>query len=280
MESDASVMLRNFQSFAKVCAVAVALWTYSPAIRADNLPPGLEGVGIQQRLNATIPQNLSFRDEQGHAVRLGDYFGRVPVVLTFNYFDCPMLCPLELNDLLRAMRAVSPDAGKDFLVLSVSIDAHDAPARAAEKEQWYVERYGRPHGAEGWHFLTGEQPAIDALTEAVGFHYQRDAKSGQMAHAPGLVVATREGRLSRYLLGLEYSPRDLQFALMDAADGRIGSLTEQLLLFCFHYDPEAGRYNFVILRAVRAAGILTVLGLAAFMTTLIRRERRRSSRSC
>jgi protein SCO1 len=257
--------------------MAVALWSGAPAVHADSLPPGLAGVGIQQRLNESLPLNLPFRDEHGRAVRLGDYFGRVPVVLTLNYFDCPMLCPLELNDLLRAMRAVSPSAGQDFLVLSVSIDSRDTPARAMEKQQWYVERYGRPRGAEGWHFLTGEQQAIDELTGAVGFHYQRDAESGQLAHAAGIVVSTREGRLSRYLLGLEYSPRDLQFALMDAAEGRIGSISEQLLLFCFHYDPEAGRYNFVILRAVRAAGVMTVLGLAAFMAMLMRRERRRSS---
>ena len=257
--------------------MAVAVWSASPTVYADSLPPALAGVGIQQRLNESLPLNLTFHDEHGRAVRLGDYFGRVPVVMTFNYFDCPMLCPLELNDVVRAMRAVSPDAGKDFLVLSVSIDPHDTPARAAEKQQWYVERYGRPSGTDGWHFLTGEQQAIDELTSAVGFHYQRDAESGQFAHAAGIVVSTREGRLSRYLLGLEYSPRDLQFALMDAAQGRIGSISEQLLLFCFHYDPEAGRYNFVVLRAVRAAGVITVLGLAAFMTMLMRRERRRSS---
>lgn len=272
-------MLNPFQSFARTGVVVLALWTAASVVHADSvpLPPGLQGVSIQQRLNESIPLNLTFRDEQGHSVRLGDYFGRIPVVLTFNYFDCPMLCPLELNDLLRAMRAISPEAGKDFVVLSVSIDAHDTPAQAAAKQQWYVERYRRPHGAEGWHFLTGETHAIDELTTAVGFHYQRDAASGQLAHAAGIVVATRDGRLSRYLLGLEYSPRDLQFALMDAAEGRIGSFAEQLLLFCFHYDPEAGRYNFVILSAVRAAGLMTVLGLAAFMTTLIRRERRRSS---
>lgn len=277
MESDAVVMFRDLQSFVWGSAVAVALWSSSTTVHADRLPAGLAGVGIQQRLNESLPLNLAFRDEHGRAVRLGDYFGRVPVVMTFNYFDCPMLCPLELNDVVRAMRAVSPDAGKDFLVLSVSIDPHDTSAQAAEKQQWYVERYGRPGGGDGWHFLTGEQPAIDALTRAVGFQYQRDAESGQFAHAAGIVVSTREGRLSRYLLGLEYSPRDLQFALMDAADGRIGSISEQLLLFCFHYDPEAGRYNFVVLRAVRAAGVMTVLGLAAFMGMLMRRERRRSS---
>ncbi|HEX7794587.1 MAG TPA: SCO family protein [Vicinamibacterales bacterium] len=274
-------MFRNLRSLvctgAVAIAMAVGLWSGSPTVHADRLPPGLEGVGIQQRLNQSIPLNLPFRDEHGQAVRLGDYFGRVPVVMTFNYFDCPMLCPLELNDLVRAMRAVSPDAGKDFLVLSVSIDPHDTSGRAAEKQQWYVERYGRSHGADGWHFLTGEQQAIDELTGAVGFHYQRDAQSGQLAHAAGIIVSTREGRLSRYLLGLEYSPRDLQFALMDAAEGRIGSLSEQLLLFCFHYDPEAGRYNFVVLHAVRAAGVMTVLGLAALMTMLMRRERRRAS---
>jgi protein SCO1/2 len=196
-------MQRDLRSFSRAGALVVALWA-----GLNGRSRGQPAAGPRRRrpsaaIECIAPQDLVFRDEQGHPVRLGDYFGRVPVVLTFNYFDCPMLCPLELSDLLRAMRAISPIAGKDFLVLSVSIDPHDTSARAAEKQQWYVERYGRPTGPEGWHFLTGEQQAIDELTSAVGFHYQRDAKSGQLAHAAGIVVSTPEGRLSRYLLGLE-----------------------------------------------------------------------------
>jgi protein SCO1/2 len=272
------MMAMRYRFSTQASAIVVAVWATAVLAYADGPPAGLEHVGIEQRLNQPLPLDLAFQDETGRSVRLGDYFGSLPVVVTLNYFDCPMLCPLELNDLLRAMRALSSNAGTQFLVLTVSIDAHDTPSQAAEKQQWYVERYGRPSGARGWHFLTGRQDAIDALATATGFRYQRDAESGQLAHAAGIFVATPGGRLSRYLLGLEYAPRDLQLALTDASRGRIGSLTDQLLLFCFHYDPEAGRYNFFILRAIRGAGVVTVLGLVAFTAILFRRERFTSSR--
>jgi|SRR5579864_6103442 len=234
---------------------------------------GLENVRIEQKLAARLPLNVAFRDEHGDAVRLGDFFGRVPVILTFNYYDCPMLCPLELNDLLRAVRAIPLDLGSQFQIVTISIDPNDTPARAAEKQQWYLERYSRSHGAAGWHFLTGTSESIAVLADAVGFRYARDPRSGQYAHIAGIVVATPDGRLARYLFGLEYSARDLKLALVDASGGRIGSLADQMLLLCFHYDPESGRYGLAILRAIRAGGLMTALGLCGLMAVMFRRER-------
>lgn len=246
------------------------------AAAPDDRPAGLANVGLEQKLNAVAPLDASFRDENGHVVRLGDYFGRVPVILTLNYYECPMLCPLVLNDLLRAIRAISLNLGTDFNILTISINPEDTPAQAAEKKHWYVERYRRAGGAEGWHFLTGDSASIGRLARAVGFQYDRDPQTGQYAHVAGLIIATPEGRLSRYFFGLEYSARDLRLGLVDASNGRIGSLADQFLLFCFHYDDKAGRYNFAVLRAVRAGGVLTVFGLGTLMTILFRRERRES----
>ncbi|HEY7288417.1 MAG TPA: SCO family protein [Vicinamibacterales bacterium] len=261
-------------------AVAIAIVLVACAARQataaipDDRPVGLAAVGIDQRLGDSLPLDLRFHDEHGNTVRLADYFGRLPVILTLNYFDCPMLCPLELNDVLRAARAMPLNLGSDYQILTVSIDPDDTPARAIEKQHWFAERYGRPGGATGWHFLTGDADAIRSLTQAVGFRYSRDQASGQYAHVAGLMVVTPDGRLTRYFFGLEYSPRDVRLALVDASNGRIGSIADQVLLFCFHYDESAGRYNFAIVRAVRAGGILTVFGLGALMTVMFRRERR------
>jgi protein SCO1/2 len=249
------------------------LFLVSVTARADDLPAGLTHVGVDQKLNEQVPLHLVFRDEHGQPIHLRDYFGRRPVILTLNYYDCPMLCPLELNDLLRAARAMPLAVGTDYDIVTVSIDPEDTPASAAEKKQFYAERYGRPGGFQGWHFLTGNPESIASLAEAVGFRYRRDPRSRQYAHAAGLVVLTADGRLARYFFGLEYSARDLRLALVDASQGRIGSLADQLLLFCFHYDPEAGRYNFAVLQAIRAAGVVTVIALGALMTVMLRRER-------
>jgi protein SCO1/2 len=240
----------------------------------DGRPAGLRDVGLEQRLNERVPLELGFRDEQNRSVRLGDYFGRTPVILTLNYFDCPMLCPLVLNDVLRAVRAVRLEPGTDFRVVSVSIDPRDTAEAAAAKQRWYIDRDGRPEAADGWHFLTGNEDSIASLAQAVGFRYARDPQSGQYAHTAGIMVLTSDGRLARYFYGLEYSPRDLRLALVEAGQGRIGTLADQVLLFCFHYDPASGRYSLVILNVVRAAGGATVLGLGILMAVLIRRERR------
>jgi protein SCO1/2 len=256
-------------AFAAVCL----LLSGGSAGADDGRPAGLRDVGLDQKLNEQIPLELPFRDEAGRSVRLADYFGAVPVVLSLNYFDCPMLCPLVLNDVLRAARAIPLRLGQDYRILTVSIDPHDTPARAAAKQQWYGEQYGRG-GPDGWHFLTGDERSIESLARAIGFRYVVDPKSGQFAHTAGIIVLTPDGRLARYFYGVEYSPRDLRLALVEASHGRIGSLADQILLFCFHYDEASGRYSFFVLNAIRAGGIATVLGLASLMAVLFRRERR------
>ena len=244
----------------------------SPAAQ-DARPAGLRDIGLDQRLNERVPLELRFRDERGRAVRLGDYFGAAPVLLTFNYFECPMLCPLMLNDVLRLVRAMPLTLGTEFRVITVSIDPHDTPAAAAAKARWYGERTGSPATADGWHFLTADDTTIAALAQAVGFRYAPDPATGQFAHVAGVMILTPDGRLAQYFYGLEYSPRDVRLALVEASRGTIGSLVDQVLLFCFHYDPASGRYGFAVLNAIRVAGGATVLGLVAFIVALIRRER-------
>jgi len=261
-------------AFVVSALAAVCLLSVAPASADDGRPAGLRDVGLDQKLNEQVPLDLTFQDEGGQTVRLADYFGAVPVVLSLNYFDCPMLCPLVLNDVLRAARAIPLRLGPDFRIVTVSIDPHDTPARAAAKQQWYAEQYGRGGTADGWHFLTGDERSIESLARAVGFRYVLDSNSGQFAHTAGIMVLTPDGRLARYFYGVEYSPRDLRLALVEASRGRIGSLADQMLLFCFHYDEASGRYSFFVLNAIRAGGIATVLGLASLMAVLFRRERR------
>jgi len=258
----------------------VALWLASgiPVVGDDGRPAGLRNVGLDQKLNEQVPLDLLFRDEAGRAVRLGDYFGTTPVILTLNYFDCPMLCPLVLNDVLRAVRAIPLALGKDFRIVTVSIDPHDTPALAATKQQSYVGQYAQGM-TDGWHFLTGDEGSIESLARAVGFRYVLDPQSRQYAHTAGIMVLTSDGRLARYFYGVEYSPRDLRLALVEASKGRIGSLADQILLFCFHYDPASGRYSFVILNAVRIAGVATVVGVGSLMVVLFRREKRGAGRA-
>ncbi len=241
---------------------------------SDARPRALREIGFDQRLGETLPRDLAFRDEAGHEVRLSDYLAAgKPVVLSLNYYACPMLCTVTLNGLAGAMKAISMDAGREFQVLTVSFDASETPALAAEKKKQYVERYGRATAAAGWRFLTGEQASIDALTKAVGFRYVWDAETRQWAHPAGIVVLTPDGRIARYLYGIEYAPRDLRLALVEAAGGRIGNVVDQAILFCYRYDPVTGRYGAAIMRVVRTGGVVTVLALAAFIVIMLRRER-------
>ncbi|HJT78896.1 MAG TPA: SCO family protein [Gemmataceae bacterium] len=239
------------------------------------LPPSLRGVGFDQRLNAQVPPDLTFRDEAGQCVRLGDYFGSRPVILVLAYYRCPMLCTEVLNNLVRALLDIPLDAGKDFDVLVVSFDPREKPDLAAAKKKMYLERYGRPGAAAGWHFLTSEQEPITRLTRAVGFRYTYDAKHDQFAHASGVLVLTPQGKISRYFYDIRYAARDLRLGLVEASANKIGSPVDQVLLFCFHYDPAEGRYGPTILNLVRAGGVLTVLGLGLFAGLLWRRELRR-----
>jgi protein SCO1/2 len=240
---------------------------------AQHTPDILREVGIEQRLQAQIPLELVFRDETGRPVQLGNYFGEKPVILTLAYYNCPNLCTLVLNGLVRALRALSFAVGEQFSVVTLSIDPRDTPALAAAKKAQYLRQYGSPAATTGWHFLTGESAAIQRLTDAVGFRYTYDAKQDQFAHASGLMLLTPQGVLARYFYGIEYAPRDLRLGLVEAAANRIGSPIDQLLLYCYHYDPQTGRYSLGILNAIRLAGLITVLTLGAFLGLMLRRER-------
>jgi protein SCO1/2 len=244
-------------------------------ILAALAPAELSNVGIDQRLNAQAPVELRFRDETGANVRLGDVFSGKPVLLVFAYCRCPMLCGLVLNGVMRSVRALSFDAGKQFQIVVVSFDPQDTPANAAAKKQSCVGQYRRSGADAGWHFLTGDEPAIRALTDAVGFRYAYDAEAGQFAHGSGVMVLTPGGKVSRYFYGIEYPTRDLKFGLIEAAQGQIGSRVDQLMLLCYRYDPATGKYGVAINRTLRAACIGTVAALGAFIGVMLQRERRR-----
>ena len=237
-------------------------------------PPGLEGVGIDQRLNEQVPLKLAFRDEQGKAVQLGDYFhdGR-PVVLNLVYYECPMLCTEVLNGLTAALKVVRFEPGKQFEVVTVSIDPRETPELAANKKAMYLKRLGNPGAASGWHFLTGEQAQIAALADAVGWRYHYDAKLEQFAHAAGILLITPEGRIAQYYYGVEYSAKDLRLGIIEASKNKIGSLADQVLLYCYHYDPRTGRYGATITNIVRLAGVATVIVLGGALVMLFRNEK-------
>ena len=250
---------------------------------ADGLPEALRDVGIDQRLNEPVPLDLCFHDELGRPVRLGAYFGVKPVVLVLAYYRCPMLCTQVLNGLLDCLRGLPFDIGDEFNVVTVSFDARETPPLAAAKKASYVDAYGRPGAATGWHFLTGGQGEIDRLTQAVGFRYKYDPKFDQFIHASGIMVLTPRGKLARYFYGVggntAYSPyrsRDLRMALVEASEDRIGSpIVNQVLLFCYHYDPDAGKYTPAAMNLVRLAGIVTVTVLAVLLGRAWRREARK-----
>lgn len=237
-------------------------------------PPILQRVDFEQRLGTQVPLDLPFRDETGRTVRLGDYFQGKPVVLTLSYYECPMLCTLVLNGLTSALRALRFDLGKEFVAINVSFNPRETPELAAAKKATYLKEYRRPGSEAGWHFLTGDEESIRRLTEAVGFQYAWDERNQQYAHATGLVVLTPGGQIARYFYGVEFSPRDLRFALIEAAQGKIGSPVDKLLLYCFHYDPSTGRYSALALNSIRIGGVLTVAALISFIVVMLRRERR------
>jgi protein SCO1/2 len=251
----------------------------SAAPPSGQTPSVLGKVAFEQRLNAQLPLDLPFRDERGTVVKLGDYFGAKPVVLALVYYECPMLCTQVLNGLESALRVLTESVGDDFDVVTVSFDPRETPVLALAKKKAYLDRYQRPHAEHGWHFLTGDQPSIDALTRAAGFSYVWDEPSQQFAHASGIIVATPEGKLSRYFFGIDYSPRDLKFALMESSAGRVGSLADQLLLYCFHYDPSTGNYGFVAMRAVQIGGAVTLLVLVSFVVVSVRRDHKAAESS-
>jgi protein SCO1 len=261
---------------------AVSVWAQpnAPGLReapgppASQTPPALQQVRFDQRLDATLPLDATFRDETGRQVQLGEYFGKKPVVLAFVYYECPMLCTQILNGLVRGLKVLDQTAGREFDVVAISFDARETPVMAAAKKAVYLDTYQRPGAESGWHFLTGDEANIRRVTAAAGFQFSWDEATQQFAHASGVMVVTPDGRLARYLFGIEYPPRDLKFALMESSAGRIGSVVDQVLLYCFHYEPTTGSYSLVAMNAVRLGGAVTVAVLLGFVGLSLRRERR------
>jgi len=264
---------------AALAVTAVLTAVAPPLLRAQPRPMAAKvfnDVGIEQRLGEQIPLDLTFTDEEGRTVKLGEYFSARPVVLSLVYYKCQMLCPQVLEGLTGTLRTLDDmNIGREFDVLSVSFDHREGPADAVERKKKYLAEYGRPGAAENWHFLTGDSLPIAKLADAVGFMYLYDEKTGQFAHASGLMVATPEGKLSRYLYGIEYKADDLRFSLMDASREKIGSAVDKLLLLCYHYDPATGKYGLVVTNLLRAGGVLAILIVGGFMWINIRREKRK-----
>jgi protein SCO1/2 len=238
------------------------------------LPPQLRGVGIDQRLNEQVPLDLPFRDETGQTVTLGSYLGKKPVILSLVYYSCPMLCTMAENGLLSTLRDVKFDIGEQFEVVTVSFNPDDKPSMAMAKKGIYAGLYGRPGAKRGWHFLVGDQPAIQALTRAVGFHYNYDPQTQQFYHATAIMVLTPQGRVSRYFYGIQYPQRDVRLALVEASSGKIGNMADAVLLYCCQYDPVTGKYSVIISRVLRLSGLLTVLSLGMLVFVLSRSRRR------
>jgi protein SCO1/2 len=263
-----------------VAVTAASAQSNVPGVNPSPLPPSsqtpavLADVRFDQRLNEPLPLETRFKDEEGRDVALGDYFGAKPVVLAFVYYECPMLCTQVLNGLTTSLMVLTETVGREFDVVAISFDARETPALASGKKKSNLDRYKRPESAAGWHFLTGDEAAIKAVTGAAGFTFVWDESTQQFAHPSGIIVATPDGKLSRYFFGIEYAPRDVKFALMESSAGRIGNAIDQLLLYCYHYDPASGSYGFIAMGAVRVGGALTVLALVGFVVVSIRREMR------
>jgi len=249
----------------------------------DHPPSILKGVGIAQHLNTQLPLNLTFTDDAGKPVALASYFGKKPAILALVYYQCPMLCSEELNGLTGALQMVNFVPGKDFSVIVVSIDPTEGTDLAAAKKRSYLKRYGHPETASGWHFMTGTQENIDALTKAVGFGYVKipgpDGRLTQFAHASSIQIVTPEGKLAQYYMGVEYSPKDLRLGLVEASANRIGSPVDNILTYCYHYDPTANKHTLIIARVVQLGGLVTVFSLGGFMLAMFRKDARKNGQT-
>jgi protein SCO1/2 len=242
----------------------------------DQLPQVLQKVGVSQRLNQPLPLDAAFVDETGKPVTLGDYFGKRPAILSLVYYNCPLLCSEEMDGLTSALEMVKLTPGKDFDVILISIDPSETPELASKRKAFYLKRYGRPETAAGWHYLTGQRPAIDAVTNAVGFGYVRvpgpDGKLSQFAHASSIEIVTTNGKLAQYYLGVEYSPKDMLLGLIEASGNKIGSPVANILTYCYHYDPQTNKHSLIIVRVVQLGGMVTVASLGGFMFLMFRRD--------
>ncbi len=247
----------------------IVKWNIPPS--SDRLPT-LKNVGVDQKLDAQVPLNLEFRDETGKAVRLGDYFGKRPIILNLAYYGCTMLCGEVQSGIIGSLRALQFNPSTDFDIVTVSFDPKETPEQAAAKKKSLLQRYHRPGAEEGWHFLTGDQHNIEALTKSVGFDYQYDPTLNQWAHAAAIMVLTPEGKISKYFYGVEFAPKDLRFGLIEASENKIGTIVDQMLLYCYHYNPATGKYGAVIMNVLRLAGVATVLILGGLVFILFRRE--------
>lgn len=258
--------------------LTLALAGSSPSVVPANTMPGpLRNVGYEQKLGKSVDPELAFRDEQGRAVELGDYFGERPVVLVLAYYRCPMLCDMVLEGLVTSVRTLSFTPGKEYEVVVVSINPKETAKEAAAKKRATLIRFARkgtPPTDGAWHFLTGPQSSIAQLADTVGFRYVYDPTNDQYAHAAGIVVLTPDGRTSRYLLGIEFAPRDLRLAVIESSQGKIGGVVDQILLYCFHYDPVIGRYSAMTFNILRLAAVATVVGLVLLIVLLHRRGHR------
>lgn len=287
---------RSVRTGALLCGAALALGWAAPGHALGNAsepppvgstedpnsatkPPILRDVGFDQKIGARVPLDLPFRDENGTTIHLGDLFHGRPVVLALAYYECPMLCTLVLNGVVSGLKPLALSAGHDFDVIAVSFNPRETSTLAKAKRVNYLDRYGKPGTEDGWHFLTGDPSSIEALTGAVGFRYAWDAAAKQYAHPSGIVLLTPDGQVSRYLFGVEYEPKDLKLGLIESSQGKLGTLTDQVLLYCFHYDPATGRYSAAVMNLVRAGGLITLVLLALFLTLAWRRDAARARRA-
>lgn len=276
-----AVLLLCFATWASSLVAQVSSYGDKQAGQRSDKPPDiLNGVGIAQHLNQQLPLGLTFKDDMGKPVQLSSYFGKRPVILALVYYQCPMLCSEELNGLTGALQMVNFVPGKDFDVLVVSIDPSEGTNLAAAKKRTYLKRYGHPETYNGWHFMTGTQENIDALTKAVGFGYVKipapDGTLTQFAHASSIQIVTPEGRLAQYYMGVEYSPKDLRLGLVEASANRIGSPVDNILTYCYHYDPQTNKHSLIVARVVQVGGFTTVVLLGGFMFVMFRRDVRRA----
>lgn len=243
----------------------------------NGIPQVLKQVGIEQKLNAQLPLETKFLDENGQEVELKQYFGKKPVIIALVYYECPMLCNEVLNGLVASIKPLSFEAGKEFEVVAISFNPNEKPDLAKAKKESYLARYNHPGTENGWHFLTGSQSSIENVANAIGYHYQWDESSKQYAHAGGIMMATPDGRMSRYFYGIEYAPKELRLGLIESANNKIGNPVDQLMLYCYHYDPSTGKYGLVIMKVMRLGGVITLFGMALMLIILWRRGKKNSA---